>query len=59
MKFALKIKNLYGSYSYRKYEYEVHQVGLKDFGSQNFRVLAFKGEAVGFAQIFYHNGDGA
>jgi hypothetical protein len=39
-------------------EYEVHQVGLKDYGSQNFSFLAFKEEAVGVAQILYHNGDG-
>jgi hypothetical protein len=37
-------------------EYEVHQVGLKDYGSQNFSFLAFKGEAVGVVQILYHNG---
>jgi hypothetical protein len=30
----------------------VHQVGLKDPGSQNFRSLAFKGEAVGVTQIY-------
>jgi hypothetical protein len=30
----------------------VHQVGLKDPGSQNFRTLAFKGEAVGVTQIY-------
>jgi hypothetical protein len=28
-------------------DYEVHQVGPKDSGSQNFSFLAFKGEAVG------------
>jgi hypothetical protein len=33
-------------------EYEVHQVGPKDFGSQNFSFLAFKGKAVGVTQIF-------
>jgi hypothetical protein len=30
----------------------VHQVGLKDYGSQNFRILDFKGEAVGVTQIY-------
>jgi hypothetical protein len=30
----------------------VHQVSLKDPGSQNFRTLAFKGEAVGVTQIY-------
>jgi hypothetical protein len=29
-------------------EYEVHQVGPKDSGSQNFSFLAFKGEAENF-----------
>jgi hypothetical protein len=45
--------------NFKNLEYEVHQVGLKDYGSQNFSFLAFKGEAVGVAQILYHNGDGA
>jgi hypothetical protein len=40
-------------------EFEVHQVGLKDYGSQNFSFLAFMGEVVGVAQILYHNFDGA
>jgi hypothetical protein len=30
----------------------VHQVGLKNPGSQNFRTLAFKGEASGVTQIY-------
>jgi hypothetical protein len=30
----------------------VHQVGLKNLWSQNFRTLAFKGEAVGVTQIY-------
>jgi hypothetical protein len=33
-------------------EYEVHQVGLKDFGRQNFSFLAFEAEAVGVTQIY-------
>jgi hypothetical protein len=32
-------------------KYEVHQVGLKDSGSQNFTFLALKGKAVGVTQI--------
>jgi hypothetical protein len=32
-------------------EYAGHQVGLKDSGSRNFSFLAFKGEAVGVAQV--------
>jgi hypothetical protein len=32
-------------------EYEVHQVGPKDFGSQNFSFLALKAESVGEVQI--------
>jgi hypothetical protein len=40
MKNAMKTKNLYDIYSikiiYRNYEFEVHQVSLKDSGSQNF-----------------------
>jgi hypothetical protein len=47
---------LYGSYlkdfEYNDSEYEVHQVDLKESGSQNFRILAFKGEAVGMTQIY-------
>jgi hypothetical protein len=31
----------------------VHQVGLKDLESQKFSFLAFKGEAVGLAQILW------
>jgi hypothetical protein len=34
----------------------VHQVGLKDYGIQNFSFLAFKGEAVGVTQIPSHTG---
>jgi hypothetical protein len=30
----------------------MHQVGLKDPGSQNFRSLPFKGEALGVTQIY-------
>jgi hypothetical protein len=41
------------------HEYEVHQVGLKDYGSQNFSFLALKGEAVGVTQISSYNGNGA
>jgi hypothetical protein len=40
MKNAMKTKNLYDIYSincfYRNCEFEVHQVSLKDSGSQNF-----------------------
>jgi hypothetical protein len=32
-------------------KYEVHQVGSKDFGSQNFSFLALKAEPVGEVQI--------
>jgi hypothetical protein len=56
---AVKIKNLYDSYSKEKYyknsEYEVHQVGPKYFRSRNFSFLAFKGEAVGLIQISSYN----
>jgi hypothetical protein len=49
-------RNLYGRYlkdsEFKDFEYEVHQVGLKDSGSLNFRILAFKGEAVGVTQIY-------
>jgi hypothetical protein len=38
--------------TFQNSEYEVHQVGLKEPGSQNFRTLAFKGEAVGVTQIY-------
>jgi hypothetical protein len=51
---------LQGNYSkkpfYQKSEYEVHQVGPKNAGSQNFSFLAFKGEAVGVTQIPSYNG---
>jgi hypothetical protein len=47
---------LYGRYlkdsEYKDSEYKVHQVGLNDSGSQNFRILAYKGEAVGVTQIY-------
>jgi hypothetical protein len=39
-------------------EYEVHQVGPKDYGSQNFSFLARKGEAVGMVHIFANGGNG-
>jgi hypothetical protein len=49
-------KPLLGGYlkepEFQNSEYEVHQVGLKDSGSQNFRTLVFKGEAVGVTQIY-------
>jgi hypothetical protein len=32
-------------------EYEMHQVGLKNAGNQNFSFLTFEGEAVGVTQI--------
>jgi hypothetical protein len=48
-------RNLYGRYpknsKFQNSEYAGHQVGLKDSGSRNFSFLAFKGEAVGVAQI--------
>jgi hypothetical protein len=37
--------------SFKKSEYEVHQVGSKDFGSQNFSFLALVAEPVGEVQI--------
>jgi hypothetical protein len=40
-------------------EYEVHQVGPKDSGNQNFIFLASKEEAVGVTQILCHIGNGA
>jgi hypothetical protein len=53
---TLLSRNLYGRYpkdsKYKDSEYEVHQVGLKDSGIQHFRILAFKGEAVGVTQIY-------
>jgi hypothetical protein len=36
---------------FQNYEYEVHQVGPKDSGSQNFSFLALKAEPVGEVQI--------
>jgi hypothetical protein len=41
-----------------KFEYEVHQVGPKNHGSQNFSFLAYKEEAVGVVQIFANDGNG-
>jgi hypothetical protein len=45
------LDGMYGRYlkdsEFQDSEYEVHQVGLKDPGSQNFRTLDFKGEVVG------------
>jgi hypothetical protein len=39
-------RNLYGGYlkdsKFQDSEYEVHQVGLKDSGSQNFRIHGFR-----------------
>jgi hypothetical protein len=35
----------------KKFEYEVHQAGPKDSGSQNFSFLALKAEPVGEVQI--------
>jgi hypothetical protein len=55
-------RNSYGRYPYnvkfQNSEYEVHQVGLKDYES-HFSFLAFKGVSASVAQILYHNGDGA
>jgi hypothetical protein len=49
-------KPLYGGYlkepEVQYSDYEVHQVGLKDPGSQNFKTLSFKGEAVGVTQMY-------
>jgi hypothetical protein len=48
---------LYGRYpkdlKFHNSEYAGHQVGPKDFGSRNFSILAFKGKAVGVAQILH------
>jgi hypothetical protein len=53
--FVLKTKNLYCSYPknifYQNSEYELHQAGLKDFRSQNSRIVAFEGEAAGVTQF--------
>jgi hypothetical protein len=53
-------RNSYGRYpkdvKFQNSEYEVHQVSLKDYGSQNFSFLAFKREAVGERQISSYNG---
>jgi hypothetical protein len=47
--------NLYRRYpwdvKFQNSEYEMHQVGPKDYGSQNFRFLALSAEAVGEAKI--------
>jgi hypothetical protein len=43
---------------FHNFEYEVHQVGLKDAGSRNFRFLALKEEVVGVTQISPYNGNG-
>jgi hypothetical protein len=39
--------------------YKVHQVGPKNYGSQNFSFLARMGEAVGVVQNFANGGNGA
>jgi hypothetical protein len=48
-------KPLLGGYlkepEFQNSEYEVHQVGPKDFESQNFSFLALKAEPVGEVQI--------
>jgi hypothetical protein len=36
---------------FQNFEYEVHQVGRKDSGSQNFSFLVLKGEPVGEVKI--------
>jgi hypothetical protein len=56
MALAAKLqKLLLGGYPYKpefqNSENEVHQVGSKDFGSQNFSFLALKAEPVGEVQI--------
>jgi hypothetical protein len=60
VKTVWKTENLQDDYSkklfYQKSEYEVHQVGPKNAGSQNFSYLVSKGEAVGVTQIPSHNG---
>jgi hypothetical protein len=47
---------LYGrylkDYEFQDFEYEVHQVGLKDFGSQNFSFLAVEGAKLASTQFF-------
>jgi hypothetical protein len=49
-------RNLYGRYpkdsKFQNSEYEVHQVGPKDYGSQNFTFLAFIGTELVSRQIF-------
>ena len=40
-------------------EYEVHQVGPKNAGSQNFSILGSMVLAVGVTQILSYNGNGA
>jgi hypothetical protein len=58
---TLLSRNLYGRYFYnvkfQNSEYEVHQVGPKNYGSQNFSLLAC--EAVGVVQFFANGGYGA
>jgi hypothetical protein len=53
-------RNLYGRYpkdsKFKNSEYEVHQVGLKDYGSQNFSFLAFIGTELVSRQISSGNG---
>jgi hypothetical protein len=48
-------RNLYGrhpkDFKFQNSEYAGHLVGPKDLRSRNFSFLAFKGEAVGVAQI--------
>jgi hypothetical protein len=45
--------------SIKIHEYEVHQVGSNDPGSQNFSFLAHKAEAVGVTQFCANGGGGA
>jgi hypothetical protein len=53
-------RNLYGRYpkdsKFQNSEYEVHQVGPKDYRSQNFSFLAFIGTELVFRQISSNNG---
>jgi hypothetical protein len=43
---------------FQNYEYEVLQVGPKDYGSQNFSFIVCKREAVGVVQNFANSGNG-
>jgi hypothetical protein len=66
--FPILRRNLYGRYpkganNKQKYHqiclYKVHQVGLKDSGSQNSNSLAFKGSSVASRKISSNTNNGA